>query len=740
MNARRLVLAVLVWLSALAASALSGAPVALAQSCPNEQLRTSFSAALPDCRAYELVSAPGVEPFSRSRAGWENYNGGNTQPGETFGIQAAVDGDRLALFSPYAQVGSVKEAPYYMLTRERGGWSTESIVPPQSTTNTGAICYNAYPPAYTPDLSNWILADGWEQGNSYPCAHDEPLLVAGEPLGFQNLFLRDGGLGSYQLIDVTPAGVTPADAWFQAGSEDLSRVVFDEAAKLTPEAPSGDNFYEWFGGVVRLVTILPDGTPVHGSLVNAGNSQIGFYSDAEAFTHAVSADGSRVFFTAGGDLYVREHAERAQSSLGAKGECVEPDKACTVQVDASQAGGAGGGGGGAFMWASADGSKVFFADGDPAGLTADTVPGSGQNLYQYDVDTGKLTDLTPAGEAGVLGVSGVGEDGSYVYFVAEGALSGAPNSLGENASAHRPNLYLAHGGAIAFIATLGVSPDDLDWEAIHPTGSRHLTARVSPNGLFIGFNSIRSLTGADNTDVNTGEPDQEIFLYDAAQNKLSCASCGSSGEPPTAPAHIIGPSIDLVAGGKGYATPMYLQRVVSNDGRVFFDTPNALLPRASNGQANVYEYQDGHVYLISSGTGGTPSYFLDASVSGEDVFIVSGQPLLPSSTRTLRIYDARVNGGLPEPQNLTECSEEDCKGAVTPVPLFAPPSSATFVGKGNPGPTVPPVKPKPKAKQPTRAQKLAKALRACRKEPTRKRAPCEKKARRADRSARGSKR
>src|SRR4029077_18445961 len=200
------------------------------------------------------------------------------------------------------------------------------------------------------------------------------------------------------------------------------------------------------GGAVHLVTILPDDkTPVQGSLAGATTNGIEGPHNLANVRFAVSANGSRVFFQAGGDLYVRENGDQEQSPLDAEGDCVDPAKACTLQVDASQ--GSGPGGGGVFLAANASGSEVFFTDGDAAGLTSDTVSGSGQNLYEYDLETGKLTDLTPAGQAGVEGLSGTSEDGSYVYFVAVGALA-------SGAVAGQPNLYLFHAGTMTFIATL----------------------------------------------------------------------------------------------------------------------------------------------------------------------------------------------------------------------------------------------------------------------------------------------
>jgi hypothetical protein len=706
---------------ALVATAPSAA-LAAEETCPNAILRTGFSAALPDCRAYELVTSKEPEVELDLQAGEPHNIIEGEAAGEARGVWGSVNGDRLAYPSNEPPAGSPSDGIYFMSTRGANGWTTRDLIPPQSTDFT-VVCENGYIAAFTPELTSAVLADGFGQSPgdlSTPCGTDEPSLVAGEPQGYQNLFLNDYETGSYQLVDVTPPGVSPWDAVFQDASADLSHVVFSEQAQLAPgapvaepyrylkgfiegpETPEGD-LYEWAGGIVRFVTYLPDGTPVHGSLadgtIQAYREQLVSQNGTATFTHAVSADGSRIFFVAAGDLYVRENAEQEQSPLDGAGNCADPAKGCTVQVDASQAGGPGGGG--QFMWASANGSVVFFTDEASAGLTADTVPGSGSNLYRYDLETGALTDLTPAGEAGVEGVGGASEDGSYLYFVAEGDLTGPQeNSEGATAEAGQPNLYVVHdAGRPTFIATLSGS-DHADWSTTPHFSPAILTARVSPDGEFIGFNSVKSLTGYDNTVVEGGDcgshdgpPEtecQEIYLYEAAQNKLSCVSCNPTGARPTAPAGIEPPTYIEFGNIIGSAPGGSLQRNVLGDGRVFFDTAEGLVPRDTNGMFDVYEYEDGQLHLISTGTNGNNSYFYESSLSGNDVFFLAGQQLPSGSPEpTTSIYDARVDGGFPEPTGLTACGEENCEGAFTPSPAFAPPASATFSGAGNvaPAPT-----------------------------------------------------
>lgn len=568
-----------------------------AEVCPNEQFRTGFSASLPDCRAYELVTTP-------------NENSAQPNTKATGGIldSAAVDGSRMS-FNSEIELGAPSAGLVYVSTRGVGGWSSEDVIPLQSYT--GDRCTTglfgepeAQVNVYSSDLSKAVLYVGRDEitGENGGCGAERVEVVPGEPLGVENLLLRDDTDGSYRLINAPPPGVTPESANFVAASSDLGHVIFTEHAQLVAGAPAGvENLYEWDEGALSLPMKLSDGTSVAGSFAG------------------ISLDGSKVFFTYEGDLYARVNG-------------VE-----TVQIDASQAGG--GGGGGQLQRVAADGSQVLFTDDASAGLTGDTKPGSGTNLYRYDLDTGRLSDLTPESPADVEGVSGIGEDGSYVYYVAGGVL------------------YLYHGGT-----TTTVTHDP--GQALEAGD-----AQVSPNGAFLAFTAVKRL-----------------YLYDATTNSLACASCNPDGEPPTT-----GVSVKLDAAG----APHYL----SDNGRVFFDTQEALLPRDTNGQTDVYEYDSGQLSLISTGTSSNGSVLLDASESGNDVFFLTIQKLLPQDTNeeALSIYDARVGGGFSESSSQTCTTPEACRGSASPQPsIYGAPASQTFSGVGNLTPP-PPAVVKPKS-------------------------------------------
>jgi hypothetical protein len=307
-----------------------------------------------------------------------------------------------------------------------------------------------------------------------------------------------------------------------------------------------------------------------------------------------------------------------------------------------------------------------------------------------------------------------------------------------------------------------------------------MTSRVSPDGRYLAFMSERSLTGYGNRDVSSGVPDEEVFLYDASTGKVVCASCNPTGGRPMG--LMVGTLFDerlisytrglwenrwLAGNIPGWTTTalgrsLYQSRYLSDSGRLFFNSVDALVPADVNGKADVYEYEPdgvgscqgpdhgqsasvvfseavgGCVALISSGTSSEESAFMDASETGGDVFFLTLSKLSPSDYDTsIDLYDAHecsVSAPCAPPAALTPppCTTGDaCKAAPTPQPaLFGAPSSETFSGAGNIVPSTPGSRVTRKSRSTSQAQKLAKALKACRKKPKRERAGCERAARR----------
>ena len=530
---------------------------------------------------------------------------------------------------------------------------------------------------------------------------------------------------------------------FLGDTPSLSNVVVQSTNVLAPgtieTTGSGSNLYEWSKatGLFQSVNILPDGLPEATHSVNLGGR------DTPAYGQAIANDGSRVVWTATSAptaLYVREGLGGAEQPR-------------TLQVDAPA-------GGGEFLTASADDAKIFFADRHP--LTADATEGGGGgrgDLYRFEPkapENERLGDLTPdhieEEGAEVQGILGASEDGSYLYFVANGVLAdniGAGGEMaqpgdcltGRSKQEDECNLYLWHEGeGTRFIARLSEKDESnanvnfnglgvaFDWD--DDLGKR--TTRVSSDGTKLVFMSERSLTGYDNIVTNKVScgiaegrpfpaPCQEVYLYEAVSGRLTCVSCNPDGAPPIGPSSIPGATEFSLKLGQ------YQSRMLSDDGvnnRVFFDSADALVPEDSNGVEDVYEYENGRDYLLSDGSSSAGATFVDASTNGDDVFFITRAQLVPQDTdQSVDLYDARAPHepgeavGFPPPQAPPPCEGEDCRPAPPSAPVSSPLSSVLFTGLGNapaaaPQPATKPKakrsKPKPKARKPKKKVKRRK--------------------------------
>jgi hypothetical protein len=711
---------------------------------------------LHDNRAWELVSPP--QGDEGSSAAIEPISEGGVL------TQTAEDGDALA----FGEIGSVEPDPQgttnysaVLSTRDpNGGWSAKQISTAHEQSTGISIGHGQEYRFFSSNLSLGLveplgtgtgaqeaagatpLSPGASEKTLYLRA-DAPL--ASEPSA-QGAFGEAVAEGGYKALVTSKPGyanvplgtVWGNDLEFDGASSDLSHVIVNSVVPLTADTPEDKpvtkgGLYEWAGGQLQIISVLPNGEQASEvSLVTA---------ESDSSRGTVSSDGSRIVWSG-------HESEFGEAHLYMRDVATEQ----TVRLDTPEPGVTPGEGQPERQFENSDGSRVFFKD--QAKLTSNSTAGSGgglADLYMCEIveEAGgplscKLSDLTAdphSGQhAGVVGsIPGGSEDGSFVYYVAEGELTGAANEFGEKAKNREPNLYMSRYNdesgkwETVFIAGLSIE-DSRDWgsEENHGEGAgslEQLTSRVSPSGQYVEFMSDRSLTGYNNRDASSGVPDEEIFLYDAQSNHLVCASCNPTGERPAGvqdvqdEANFYGglvidrqrdwPGRWLAANVPGWsaidlARALYQSRYLSDSGRLFFNSPDQLVPQATNGLADVYEYEpagvgnceassatysersEGCVRLISSGASGQESAFLDASASGDDVFFISSAPLAAADTGSaLSVFDAHVcSAAAPCPAAAVApppCTTADsCRAAPTPQPaIFGAPSSATFSGAGN---------------------------------------------------------
>lgn len=760
---KRALLALAVIASALATARWSAPALASQPTCPNSTLG-GFSPTLPDCRAYELVSNPIDETYVPNYG--EGTGGEIGGTGEFIGSNgdflAALNGQAVAYVGGESNSGeggngstSDGVGNQYLAQRGLQGWEASDISPPVNA----LLGYSIFG-AFSPDLS--VQAMEIRAPASEPVAA-EPAAVAECVTGGHDTAYSRTASGYHALItsnvpgsekcNATPAGISANDSHYLLEAQG----AFTRGAMESP-GEGEHNLYDSVTGSLYQVNILPDGEPEPHPFAAFG-MKYGSETQSGNRNRAFSADGSRIVWTAlEGEayepkpkaLYVRLNDDQPQSPV-AGGRCTVPSGACTVQVDAVQ-GGPGVSGNGYFWGASEDSSKIFFTDCNR--LTADSTAHTegacsptregnhpfiftGSDLYEYDLDKPegeRLTDLTvdhnaadPIG-ADAQGVIGVSDDGSTVYFVANGALTGA-NHEGKAPVSGQPNLYVIRGGVTSFIVTLGTRKhmeyEDIpgDDEIVPGSATRsggdwlvspgERIAEVTSGGSAIAFESRLELTGYDNDGpVGHGGHQHipELFVYKADSGRLSCVSCDPSGAPPS-PSLATKATQGLAVGtlvGSSMSAVFMPHWVVEREGlQVYFMTSQPLVATDRNELQDVYEWRSegsggcreasGCLSLISTAEPQSNAYFIDASANGSDVFFTTRSQLTADGTgETLKLYDARVDGGRPEPAQA--CTGTGCQGVPPAPPVFATPSSVTFTGTGNYRPPPPPAAKKPKAK------------------------------------------
>ncbi len=678
-------------------------------TCPNALARQQTGAALLlDCRAYELVSAAntgGYDVESSLVPGQSPYAGYPQASGAT-GTSRVLYGVHDGAIPGVAGDPTNRGVDPYIATRGADGWSTTYLGIPADNPFAAAP-FSSVPTGADASLDTFAFGGA---GGCSPCFEG----------GYTGIPVRLPG-GEEVVQGMVPApGFEPGPTATPDGyiAHDLSaggeHLIFGSTSRFAAGGndETGDVSIYDRNLATHETHVLSDDPAGHplSCIQGEGQCSAAHHDSGGIAELAVSADGSHV-------LLGQKVSEDADHNVYYHLYMDIGDSEKSIDLTPgviSEHGGPGFAEGVLFDGMSADGSRVFFTTKDK--LTADDTDESA-DIYAAEV-SGESASLTriSTGEGGagntdaceavenangphwntvgpeeencsvlaIGGGGGVAEGNGSIYFLSPEQLQAGKGVQDQ------PNLYLAAPGeGLRFIATL--SPEDpVVLDALREAGTRHTADfQTTPSGRFAVFTSTLPLSGYQS------EGHAEVYRYDAVTEALACASCNPTNETAASDA-------TLASDGQS----------LTEDGRVFFNSTDPLVLRATNARQNVYEWEPSAtgtcgpenpdyfaqtgdcLSLISSGQSPFDSSLLGASADGTDVFFFTHDSLAPQDRNgaIAKLYDARADGGFfVIPESPLCASSDECHGPGSKAPppqevrthANAPSGNATEPGKSS---------------------------------------------------------
>jgi hypothetical protein len=626
--------------------------------CPNHTARQQTGAGyLPDCRAYELVSP-------RRAGGAYLFAFGPSAPYASSPGRFAFAGLVNAIPGAGDPQGGTLNGDLYVASRGAGGWTTRYVGIPatEGIASSGSIDDEIYPPRVVGPsgiptelgmnkllvwdrAQNGLTNGGTLEGSYAPYMFDnEGNVLTRLPTNVDEV--------PGATTDISEGGFTGA----ARPSGDFSHYFFSTNALAFAEggltvAPGSAYDNELTSKTVTIVSKTPAGAdipkdPLAPDPKNQNNQTVPEYIRIPA----ASKDGSHVLMSTlapEGRIHLYMRVNGAVSYDVSVGQ-----DALNHGVNLSGM--------------TSDGTAVFFTSAEQ--LTADDTDAS-IDLYKWSESTDSVTRLstgtgasgnTDACSASWIGSCGVevvpterenyfgesswpvdsviADDTGEIYFYSPEELDGVRGAFGAR------NLYVYRNGAPRHVAT---------FEPNRPAER----LEVSPDGNYAALLTKSRLTAYDNATAS------QMYRYDPSGRTMLCVSCRQDGGPPL---------------GQVEASQNGL--FMTDDGRVFFATGDALVPRDADGVADVYEYVDGRAQLISSGVsdaGQTENQkigLVGVSADGVDAFFATVDTLVAQDENgpNLKFYDARTNGGFAVNKPAAPCEAADeCHGpeSQAPAPL-----------------------------------------------------------------------
>jgi len=563
-----------------------------------------FATAAPT-NAFELLDHRGWEMVSPIDKG-----GGAVQaPGAISGggvFQAAGGGGWITYSSADSFGAGAQGAPsgsQYLAGRTEGGWVSTNVTTPLLSGSFGSQPDGVPYQLFSESLELAVLSNGercrGSAGGECPVANP-PLPGTGAPAGYRDYYRRNAA-GSFESVltagDLphTSLGPSQIELTLVAATPDLAHLVVSSCAALTADAtetpaaggcdPAAQNLYEWSGGALSLINLLPGeaaGTPGATIAAPAG---------------AISTDGSRVYFTSGGAIYLREGngTKLVSTGPGVTFEAASADGSTAYLVDSgaldrySAAAGTAtplttGGGVEGVLGVSATGSTVYYADGGVVlaweGATSTTVASTA------------LSSDWPA----ATGTARVSADGAHLLFLSAAELTGYPNEGKTEAFLYGP----PPGGVIPLLVCVSCNPS-----GERPHGSASIPG-ARANG-----------TAADAT-------------------------------------RIYKPRALSVSGNRAFFETV--DGLVPQDTNRTVD----VYEWEAAGEGTCVR-GGGCVQLISGGRDPGPSVFLDADERGGEAFFLTAASLFALDPGSDDVYVAREGGGFGVPEAPMACVADACQ-------------------------------------------------------------------------------
>jgi hypothetical protein len=669
------------------------------ESCPNATVRQQTgSGSLPECRAYELVS-PGNAGASSLLPGGPNT--GEASAPARFAFYGALG----SIPGPWNPPNTLEDM--YVATRTESGWRTHYVgIPGEEAGGTTGPPNGEGDPiggegSFTE--AGRVMASssmdrfiGWNPGQQgYTCCGLAGSMAPyvfdaeGHQLGRwpTNVGSVEGGLkdiACWSNAPLPPCGPTGGFVGDEKVSADFSHYFFSSGnVAFAPGGLTSGMGSAYDDNIATGEVTIVSKTPLNQDIPR----EPGVTSDDYLAIPGAARDGSSVLMAASGTgICGKSHCEPMPIPCGGSTGGFEHNFGISpcpplppshlymrvhdaVTYDVSQ------GHLVDFKAMSEDGKHVFFESSEH--LTTEDNDNS-VDLFEWSQETDEITQVGKGegsvGDTDACNASWIQRCGDEIaiphhqyieYTPTDTAVSrngdvyfySPEQFVGSKGIPGRRNLYVLRNGTVQYVATL-------------EPGEPATRIEVTPDGEWAAFITASQLTTYEN------EGNEEMYRYNAETEDLRCVSCDPTGVPPN-------------NNVEGSQDGLFL----TNDGRVFFATRDALVPQDTDGITDIYEYTEGRPQLISTGVSHKAegrlgkAGLVGVSRDGVDVYFSTFETLVPEDLNGafLKFYDARTNGGFAVHSVAAPCAAADechCSGnAVVTPPRVG--STAHLGGSGN---------------------------------------------------------